>query len=79
MTQIQKGLQHPGRCLIAHPAFESWLQDLADWTHLPEEAKETLSRGLSESLQGRSVQEIADWRDEKLVEILKAVYGKNEI
>ena len=61
------------------PAFEYWLQNLADWTQLPEETREKLSKGLKESLKDRSIEDIADWRDEKLVELLKVIYGKNEV
>ena len=61
------------------PAIEYWLQNLADWTQLPEETREKLSQGLRASLKDRSIQDIADWRDEKLVELLKVIHGKNEV
>lgn len=61
------------------PAVESWIQSLADWTQLPENTREALKRGLDDALQGRSFQEVADWRDEKLIELLKAIYGTPRI
>ena len=61
------------------PAFESWLRDLADWTRLPDETRDTLTQGLSEAAEGRSFQDIVDWRDDKLVELVKVIYQKNEV
>jgi 3-hydroxyacyl-CoA dehydrogenase len=61
------------------PAVESWIQSLADWTQLPENTREALKRGLDDALRGRSFQEVADWRDEKLIELLKAIYGTPKI
>jgi 3-hydroxyacyl-CoA dehydrogenase len=56
------------------PAFESWLQSMSDWKQLPENTRAVLKRGLDDALGDRSIQDIAEWRDEKLMDLLKALY-----
>lgn len=60
-------------------ALETWWGSLADWTHMPADARETLKNGLDDALKGRSAQEVAQWRDAKLVEMLKVIYTKSDV
>jgi len=57
------------------PAFEGWWKDMATWTSLPPEAKSMLSEGVNAELGGKSIAEVARWRDEKIIELLKVIYG----
>ena len=54
-------------------ALTQWWSDMNTWTSVPEGAVEVLEKGIEESLQGRSVEEVCAWRDRKLVELLKIV------
>ncbi len=53
------------------PAFESWWKDMATWNEFPEGSKEALKEGLKEEMGDRDMQEIAEWRDDKLINLLK--------
>lgn len=56
-------------------SFSKLWEDMADWTRLPAETKQALTDGIHEAMAGRSLQEMAQWRDEKIVELLKVIYG----
>ena len=51
--------------------FESWWADMATWKKFPEGSKQALIEGLKEEIGNRSASEIVQWRDEKLVGLLK--------
>lgn len=53
---------------------ELW-KDMASWTQLPAEAKQTLAEGIQEEVGGRTICELEKWRDEKLASLLKIIYG----
>ena len=55
------------------PAFEQWWESMATWTSLPREAKDVLVEGVSEEIRGKSLPEIVQWRDEKIIKLLKVV------
>jgi 3-hydroxyacyl-CoA dehydrogenase len=55
---------------IAGP-MESWIQDLGKETRFTPEVKAMITEGVTEEAAGRSVAEIARWRDRKLIDILK--------
>jgi 3-hydroxyacyl-CoA dehydrogenase len=55
------------------PALEMWWNDLADWKMFPSEAREQLLAGVDEEMAGRDLSEVMRWRDEKLVQVLKAL------
>jgi len=48
--------------------------DMAAWTALPPETTNALMEGIEEATAGRPLAEIAAWRDEKLIELLKTIY-----
>lgn len=55
-------------------ACEQAWQSMDLWTEIPLEAKQAVIEGVQEETKGRSVGEIAAWRDEKLVRLLKILY-----
>ena len=56
------------------PAFEGWWKSMATWTSLPQEAKSILVEGVKEEIKGKNLTEVTQWRDEKLVKLLKVIY-----
>lgn len=48
--------------------------DMASWTTLPAQTADALAAGVEEEVDGRSVDVIARWRDEKVVQLLKVIY-----
>jgi len=53
------------------PSIEMWWEDMATWKKFPPGCKEVLEAGVKEEMDGRSFEEIAAWRDEKLLALLK--------
>jgi 3-hydroxyacyl-CoA dehydrogenase len=49
-------------------------EDMAKWTQLPCETKKVLSKGIEQEMGERSFKEVEQWRDEKLVKLLKVIY-----
>ncbi len=56
------------------PAFETWLSDMAVWAKFPSQSREILSEGVEKEIQGRDPADLAQWRDRKLIEIIKLLY-----
>jgi 3-hydroxyacyl-CoA dehydrogenase len=56
--------------------FEAYWKTMPTWTQIPADAQDAIVSGMEEAVNGRSVAEICAWRDEKLVKVLKAVYGE---
>ncbi len=55
-------------------SFDKLWDDMASWTSPPAETVDALVSGVQEEAGDRSLQEIACWRDEKIVQLLKAIY-----
>ena len=55
-------------------AFEEYWQEMASWDEIPDDAKEAIISGVTDSLSGQSLSDLTQWRDEKLVELLKVIY-----
>lgn len=51
--------------------------DMASWTTIPDQAKEILSKGIQEHMHGRTIEEIEQWRDEKLIGLLQQIYSND--
>jgi carnitine 3-dehydrogenase len=49
-------------------------EDMAKWTSLPSQTKEMISQGIKDEMGTRTFKEIEQWRDDKLVKLLKAIY-----
>jgi 3-hydroxyacyl-CoA dehydrogenase len=56
-------------------SFESLWKDMASWSTLPGPTSDALASGVEQEAGERPLEEIARWRDEKLVQLLKAIYG----
>jgi len=56
-------------------AWDELWADMASWTSLPAETTDALVSGVREEIGDRPLQEIARWRDEKVVQLLKVIYG----
>ena len=55
-------------------SFDKLWTDMASWTSLPGETTDALVSGVQEEAGDRSLEEIAYSRDEKIVQLLKAIY-----
>lgn len=55
------------------PSMNSWLEDMTDWKNIPNDAGEIIKKGLQEEMENISAEELKNWRDDKLIEILKQV------
>ncbi len=52
------------------PSVEMWWEDMATWKKFPEGCREVLEKGVLDELAGKTPEELAAWRDEKLVKLL---------
>jgi len=52
-------------------SFGALWEDMANWTEIPEESKKVLVEGIKASVGTRSLKEMAEWRDAKIVDLLK--------
>jgi carnitine 3-dehydrogenase len=51
------------------PAFTEWWSDMRTWTELPPGVLEKLEAGLQEAMAGRTLEELAVWRDQELTKL----------
>ena len=51
-----------------------WL-DMASWQSLPAETTDALVSGVKEEIGDGTLTEMASWRDEKIAQLLKTIYG----
>lgn len=54
-------------------AFEHYYEGMAAWTEIPENAKQAVIDGVREEVGDRSLDELAAWRDDRLVKLLKTL------
>ena len=59
-------------------AFGAYWREMATWSEISEDSKQILVKGVMEAMHGRGAAEIARWRDEKIVGLLKVIYGKEK-
>jgi 3-hydroxyacyl-CoA dehydrogenase len=57
-------------------AFGTLWKDMATWTEISDESKKTLVEGIRSAIGDRSVLEIAQWRDKKIVDLIKVIYDE---
>jgi 3-hydroxyacyl-CoA dehydrogenase len=55
------------------PAFETWWASMNTWTSLPPGAKKQVAKGVEEVVGLRSLEELSDDRDEKLLRLLRVL------
>jgi 3-hydroxypropionate dehydrogenase (NADP+) len=67
------GIEH----LIDHlgPACESWWQSMNTWTSMPYFGAKKVISGIKDEMKNRTLDEATKWRDEKLIELLRLIYG----
>lgn len=59
-------------------AFGAYWREMATWSEISPESRERLVEGVRQAMGERDAAEIARWRDEKIVGLLKVIYGKQE-
>lgn len=59
-------------------AFGAYWRDMASWSEISPESRKMVVEGVQKAMGGRDVADIARWRDEKIVGLLKVIYGKGE-
>jgi len=57
------------------PVLTGWLEDMNTWKKIPETAFAKIVEGVGEmtALQKRSMSEMVDWRDRKLIHLLRTI------
>lgn len=69
---IEYFVNHVGR------SFDALWSDMASWNSLPAETAEALREGLEAEIGDRPLADLARWRDEKLVQLLKITRDQQE-
>jgi 3-hydroxyacyl-CoA dehydrogenase len=57
-------------------AFEDIWKDMATWNEISDDAKNKLVQGMDEVMSGKKLTDVAQWRDKKIVGLLKTIYGE---
>jgi carnitine 3-dehydrogenase len=57
-------------------AFGTLWEDMPTWTAISDESKKTLVEGMNDAVGDKSLAEIAQWRDKKIVDLIKVIYEK---
>jgi 3-hydroxypropionate dehydrogenase (NADP+) len=60
---------------IGNTTFKAIWEELTTWNYITEPMKEKLIEGIKVEMNGRSFAECVAWRDEKLFELIKLIYG----
>ena len=58
-------------------SWKALWEDMAKWTSVPAQAADTLQGELQEQIGDRTLEEMGQWRDEKIVELLRIIYGND--
>ena len=53
-------------------AAEEWWADMNTWTKIPENAADVLEKGIIESMHGKTIRDVCDWRDHRLMDVIRA-------
>ncbi len=61
---------------LGRTTFKSIWEDMASWNYISDAAKTMLIEGVKEETRGRHMDELIQWRNDKLIELLKVIYGK---
>lgn len=57
-------------------AFGTLWKDMPTWTEISDESKKTLVQGIEDAVGDKSLGELARWRDQKIVDLIKVIYDK---
>lgn len=60
---------------LGRTTFKSIWEDMATWNYISDSAKIMLIEGVREETRGRQVDELIQWRNDKLIELLKVIYS----
>jgi 3-hydroxypropionate dehydrogenase (NADP+) len=60
---------------IGNTTFKAIWEELTTWNYITEPMKEKLIEGIQEEMKGRSFRDFVKWRDDKIFELIKLVYG----
>ncbi|HEY9162937.1 MAG TPA: 3-hydroxyacyl-CoA dehydrogenase NAD-binding domain-containing protein [Desulfomonilia bacterium] len=60
---------------IGNTTFKAIWEELTTWNYITEPMKEKLIEGIKEEMKGRSFKDFVKWRDDKIFELIKLVYG----
>ena len=60
---------------IGNTTFKAIWEELTTWNYITEPMKEKLIEGIKDEMKGRSFKEFVKWRDDKIFELIKLVYG----
>ena len=57
-------------------AFGDIWKDMATWNEISDDSKSKLVQGMDEVMSGKKLNDVAQWRDKKIVALLKTIYGE---
>jgi carnitine 3-dehydrogenase len=57
-------------------AFGDLWEDMPTWTEISDDSKKTLVQGIEDATGDKSLAELAQWRDKKIVDLIKVIYEK---
>ncbi len=60
---------------LGRTTFKSIWEDMATWSYISDSTKTMLIEGVREEARGRQMDELIQWRNDKLIELLKVIYG----
>lgn len=60
---------------IGNTTFKSIWENMAEWNYISDPMKEKLIDGIKDEIGNKSLDELAKWRDDKLIELFKVIYG----
>jgi 3-hydroxyacyl-CoA dehydrogenase len=60
---------------LGRTTFKSIWEDMATWNYISDSTKTMLIEGIKEETCGRQMEELIEWRNDKLIELLKVIYS----
>lgn len=57
--------------------FNKYWKSMAAWEEMPAKARDAVLAGMNDSVKGKKLPEIREWRDKKLGKLLKAIYNED--
>jgi 3-hydroxypropionate dehydrogenase (NADP+) len=60
---------------LGRTTFKSIWEDMATWSYISDSTKMMLIEGVREETRGRQMDELIQWRNDKLIELLKVIYS----
>jgi len=60
---------------VGKTTFRMIWEDMATWNNIPNSVEAAIIEGVRQETQGKEMDELVKWRDDKLVELLRVIYG----